>query len=188
MPFSLQSHPPFVRKDRNNEITIHVPPTRVKGAPPLPTSRMKPTHGGYQPTKFEQNPSIGLACTLGYNFFAKDFEGFRRKDGNGFGPIGCTWHVPQCDRANPCKKDVAQGAGLTNGQIRLKLCMSIAKSGGQLPSAYQRWCPLGTCQRHVPSDFINLLIAHEQLVRLGRKTHGSTGTEGGKITLSVTEG
>ena len=31
--------------------------------------QIKPTHGGYQPNRFEPNPYIGLACTLGYNFF-----------------------------------------------------------------------------------------------------------------------
>ena len=29
-----KSEPPFVRKDRFTEITVHVPHTRVKGAPP----------------------------------------------------------------------------------------------------------------------------------------------------------
>ena len=46
--FPPQSDPPFVRKDRSNEITIHVPPTLVKGAPPLLTKRIEPTHAGYQ--------------------------------------------------------------------------------------------------------------------------------------------
>ena len=66
-----QSDPLFVRKHRINEITIHVTPTRVKAAPPSPTSRMRPIHGDYQLTKFEPNPSSGLGCTLRYNFFAR---------------------------------------------------------------------------------------------------------------------
>ena len=43
--------------------------------------QIKPTHGGYQPNRFEPNPYIGLACTLGYNFF----KGLRDR----------TWHVPR---------------------------------------------------------------------------------------------
>ena len=33
------------------------------------SQKIESTNGGYQPTKFEPKPSIGLACTLGYNFF-----------------------------------------------------------------------------------------------------------------------
>ena len=35
-----------------------------------------------------------------------------------------------CDRENPCKKVVAQGAGQTNRQIRLTLGGLIATMGG----------------------------------------------------------
>ena len=92
-----------------------------------------------------------------------------------------------CDRANPCKKVVAQGAIQTNGRIRLKLFMSIVKLGGQLPLDNQRWRPLGTCHRHVRSDFINSFIAPERRGRLGREGHRSTGTDGGKIASSIVE-
>ena len=37
MSFTTQSDPSFVRKDRDNEITIHVSPARVKGVPPSVT-------------------------------------------------------------------------------------------------------------------------------------------------------
>ena len=75
MSFPPQLDTPFVLKDRNNEITIHVPPTRLKGCHHSLPKQIEPTHGGYQPpcvgsTKFEPNLSFGLACTLGYNFFA----------------------------------------------------------------------------------------------------------------------
>ena len=89
---------------------------------------------------------------------------------------------------NPCKKVVVRGAGQTNGRIRPKLCMSIATLGEQLPMGNRRWRPLGTCHRHVPSGFLNSFIVPERLARLGRERHRSTGTDGGKITLSVTEG
>ena len=88
----------------------------------------------------------------------------------------------------PLQKDVAQGAGQTNGKIRLKPPISIAKLSGQLSSGNQRWRPLGTCRSHVPSDFIDSLIAPEQRVRLGREGHRSTRTDGGKISSSILEG
>ena len=93
-----------------------------------------------------------------------------------------------CDRTNSCKKVVAQGAGQAKGRIRLKLCMSIAKLSGQLPLGSQRRRPLGTCNRHVPNDFMNSFIATERLVQLVRERYRSTGTDGGKTALSVKEG
>ena len=44
---------------------------RATQARPSLALRIKPTHGSYQPNRFEPNPSIGLACTLGYNLFAR---------------------------------------------------------------------------------------------------------------------
>ena len=76
-----------------------------------------------------------------------------------FRPIGCTWHVPRAIALTIAKKVVAQDADQTNGRIRLKLCMSIAKLDGQLRLGNQQWCHLGTCLWHVPSDFINSFIA-----------------------------
>ena len=60
-----------MRKDRNNEIIIHVPPARVKGCHRRLSKRIEPTHGGYQPTTFEPNLSIGLACKPCYKFIAR---------------------------------------------------------------------------------------------------------------------
>ena len=74
MSFPSQSDPPFVHKDRNNEITIYVPPTRVNGRHRSSPKRIEPTNDGYQPTKFQPKQSIGLASTLGYNFL----QGFAR--------------------------------------------------------------------------------------------------------------
>ena len=71
MSFPSQSDTPFVRKHRNKEINIHVPPTRVKGHHRRLPQQINPTHSGYRPTKFERNLSIGLSCNLGYNFFAR---------------------------------------------------------------------------------------------------------------------
>ena len=93
-----------------------------------------------------------------------------------------------CDGANRGKKVVAQGAGQTNGRIRLKLFMPIAKLDMELPLGKKRWRPLGTCYRHVPSGFIISLKATERLVRLERERRCSTGTDVGKIALPVTEG
>ena len=66
-----QSEPPFVQKDRNIEINIHVPPTRVKGRHRCLPKRIEAIHGGYQSTKFAPNTFIGLASTLGCKFFAR---------------------------------------------------------------------------------------------------------------------
>ena len=38
-----------------------------------------------------------------------------------------------CQRANPCKKSVDKAAGLTNGQIGLKFCETMATIEGQNP-------------------------------------------------------
>ena len=69
--FPPQSDPPFMRKVRNNEVTNHVRPTRLKEVPLSLTPAIGPSHGGYQLTKFEPNPSICLTCSLGYKYFAK---------------------------------------------------------------------------------------------------------------------
>ena len=50
--------------------------------------------------------------------------------GNGFEPIGCTWHVPRAIVQTLIRKLAAKGAGQTNGQIRLKLSGLIATIGG----------------------------------------------------------
>ena len=72
MSFPPHSDLLFVRKDRSNEITIHVPPhTSEVGRHRRLLKLIEPTHGGYQLTKFKPNPFIGLACTTGYNFFCK---------------------------------------------------------------------------------------------------------------------
>ena len=58
----------------NFEIRCHVTAARETQAIPSLALQIKPTDGGYQPKRFEPNPYIGLACTLGYNFF----QGFAR--------------------------------------------------------------------------------------------------------------
>ena len=47
---------------------------------------------------------------------------------------------------------------------------------------------LGKCLWHVPRDLINSFKGPERLVRLEWERHRSTGTDGGKIALSVTKG
>ena len=59
------------REDRNNEINIHVPLTRMKEAQPSLPQLHLPTCSGYRPTKFEKNPSIVLACSHVNIFFAR---------------------------------------------------------------------------------------------------------------------
>ena len=66
-----RSAQPFGHWARNYEIRCHVTVACATHATPSVTPRRKPTYSGYHSTKFEPNPSIGLACTLGYNFFAR---------------------------------------------------------------------------------------------------------------------
>ena len=71
MSFPPQSDPPFGRYERIYEITWHVPAARARGAPPSAAPGRLATQLSYRHAKFESNPFIGLACTLGYNFFAR---------------------------------------------------------------------------------------------------------------------
>ena len=60
--FPPKSDQPFGRYERIYKNTWHVPPARAKGTPPSFTT-MAHALSAYQPTKFEPNPSIGLACS-----------------------------------------------------------------------------------------------------------------------------
>ena len=68
----------------------------------------------------------GTAGSIGTGEYSFDAPERQKDDGNGFRPIGCTWHVP-------CKKVVAKGAIQTNGRIQMKLGGPIATMGGLNP-------------------------------------------------------
>ena len=59
--------------ERTYEITWCVPLARAKRAEITYPRRILSPYGDHRPTKFESSRSIGLACTLGCNFFARVF-------------------------------------------------------------------------------------------------------------------
>ena len=112
-------------------------------------------------------PAARTAEPIGTGEAPFDAPKRRKYDGANRGAIGARWHVLRANVPTLAKKVVAQDAGQTNQRIRLKLCISIAKLGGQVPLGNRRWRPIGTCHRHVPSDFINSFIAPKRLARSG---------------------
>ena len=77
-----------------------------------------------------------------------------------------------------------------------KSCSPDCKLGGLIVTigichhswGRRRWRHLYTCGRHVNSDFIISVLAHEWRVRLRREGHRSTLTDCGKIASSIVEG
>ena len=63
VPFLPQSNQPFSRKYQNSEVTIDVYFTRMKGHHRRLSQWLEPSYNAYRLTKFESNPSFGLACT-----------------------------------------------------------------------------------------------------------------------------
>ena len=59
--------------------------------------------------------------------------------------------------------------------------MSIAKLGGQVPWGSRWWRPLGTCRRHVPSDFIMLLCCCGAVVSGSASASATIGTDAVKM-------
>ena len=110
-----------------------------------------------------------------------------KDDGNNFGPIGCTWHVPRAIVQTLAKKIVAQGAGQANGRIRLKLGGLIATMGGLSPWGGRRCGLFCTCNSHVKPDFIIPCPLAEQLGRSERGTHRWTRRNGGKTMVPFAE-
>ena len=54
--------PPFVRKDRNNEITIHVPSARVQGRHRRLSKQIEPTYTNLYTTHSEPIDSVTTKC------------------------------------------------------------------------------------------------------------------------------
>ena len=86
-------------------------------------------------TSTSEARTAGRIGTGDYSFDAPEQ---RKDDSAGYKPITCTCHVPRAIVQTLAKKVVAQGAGQTNGRIRLKF-------GGLTATI--------TCSRHTHSDF-----------------------------------
>ena len=82
-----------------------------------------------------------------------------------------TCHVPMC---KSLQKKCSQGCRSNQWTVTTPTLRADGHHKETKRLGIQWCCPLGTCHRHVPSDFINSFIAPERLVRSGRGRCHST--------------